>query len=166
MTEVPDIFFINYKNDYVNFNNGLYLEAFSDISEELLLFSWYARLPCTPLSPRICSNICPLSRWCYLTISSSAGPFTFCLQSFPASGSFPMSQLFGSGGQGIGTSVSASVLPVNIQGWFPLGWTALISLQSKGLSRVFSNTTVQKHQLLIGLISLTNSAVTHNTYLF
>ena len=96
------------------------------------------------LSPRVCSNSCPLSRWCYLTISSSATPFSFCIQSFPASGSFPMSWLFVSGGQSIGAS--ALLLPMNIQGWFPLGLTGLISLQSRRLSRVFSNTTIQKHQ--------------------
>ena len=87
----------------------------------------HARLPCPSLSPRVWSNSCPLSQWCYLTISSSATLFSFSLQSFPASGSFPMSQLFTSGGQSIGVSVSASVLPMNIQGWFPLGLTSLIS---------------------------------------
>ena len=98
------------------------------------------RLPCPPPSPRLCPNSCPLSQWCYLIISSSATPFSFCLQSFPASGSFPMSQLFVSHGQSIGDSklqsigASASVLPMNIQGWFPLGLTGLTSLQSKGLS--------------------------------
>ena len=92
-----------------------------------------------------CSNSCPLSQWCHPTISSSVAPFS-CLQSFPGSGSFPASPFFTSDGQSIGVSASASVLPVNIQDWFPLGWTAWISLQSKGLSRVFSNTTVQKYQ--------------------
>ena len=92
------------------------------------------------------SNSCPLSRWCHPTISSSAVPFPSCLQSFPASGSFPVSQFFTSGGQSIGVSASASVLPMNSQDWFPFRWTGWISLQSKGLSRVFSNTTVQKHQ--------------------
>ena len=101
-----------------------------------------ARPPCPSPSPGVCSNLCP----CHPTISSSVVPFSSRLQSFPASGSFPMSHLFTSGGQGIGALASASVLPVNIQGWFPLGWTGLISLQSKGLSRVFANTTVQKHQ--------------------
>ena len=96
--------------------------------------------------PPVCSNSHPLSRWCYLTISSFVIPFSNCLQSFPASGSFSMSWLFASGGQSIGASALASVLPMNIQGWFPLRLTGLISLQSKGLSRVFSNTTVQKHQ--------------------
>ena len=100
----------------------------------------HARLLCPPLSPTVCSNSCLLSRWCYLTISSPATPFSSCLQSFPASGSFPMSQLFTSGGQSIGASASASVLPMNIQSWFPLGLTGLI-LQSKGLSRVFGSTT-------------------------
>ena len=106
----------------------------------------HARLPCTSPTPRVCSNSCPLSPWCHPTISSSVIPFSSCLQSFPASGSFLMIWLFTSGGQSIGASVSASVLPMNIQDWFPLGWTGWISLQSKGLSRVFSNTTVPKHQ--------------------
>ena len=104
----------------------------------------HARLPCP--TPRACSNSCPSSWWCHPTISSSVVPFSSYLQSFPASGSFPMSQFFAAGGQSIGTSASASVLPMNIQDWFPLGWTCWISFQSKGFSRVFSNTTVQKHQ--------------------
>ena len=104
----------------------------------------HTTLPCPSPSPRAFPNSCPLS-WCYHpTISSSVFPFSSCLRSFPASGSFLMSWLFASGGQT--TGVSASVLPVNIQGLFPLGWTGWISLLSKGLSRVFSNTTVQKHQ--------------------
>ena len=111
----------------------------------------HARPPCPLPMLRIYSNSCPLSRWCHPTISSSVIPFSSCLQSFPASGSFPMSQLFASGGQNIGVSASASVLPMNIQGWFPLGWTGWISLQSKGLLRVFSNTTVQKHHSLVSL---------------
>ena len=93
--------------------------------------------PGFPVPPGICSNSCPLSRWCYLTISSSVIPFFSCPQSFPASGCFPMRQLFTSGGQSIGVSASASVLPMNIQGWFPLGLTGLISLLSKGFSGVF-----------------------------
>ena len=105
-----------------------------------------ARLPCPSPSPGAYSNSCPSSRWCHPTISSSVIPFSSCLQSFPASGSFQMSHLFASGGQSIGVSASASVLPMNIQDWFALGWTGWISLQSKGLSRVFSNTTVQNHQ--------------------
>ena len=106
----------------------------------------HARPPCPSPTPRVYSNSCPLSRWCHPTISSSVIPFFSGLQSFPASGSFQMSQFFASGGQSIGVSAWASVLPMNIQDWFPLGWTDWISLQSKGLSRVFSNTTVQKHQ--------------------
>ena len=107
----------------------------------------HIRFPCLSPSPGVCSNSCPLSRWCHPTISSSVIPFSFYIQSFPVSGSFPMRWLFPSGGQSSRTSASASVLPVNIQGWFPLGFTGLISLLSKGLSKVFSNTTVQKHQL-------------------
>ena len=105
----------------------------------------YARPPCPSSTPRVHPNPCPLSRWCHPTISSSVIPFS-CPQSFPASGSFPMSQLFTSSGQSIGVSALASVFPMSIQDWIPLRWTGWISLQSKGLSRVFSNTTVQKHQ--------------------
>ena len=107
---------------------------------------WHTRLPCPSPTPRACSNSSPLSQWCHPTISSSVIPFSSCLQSFPASGSFPMSQLFASGGQSIGASASASVLPMNIQDWFPLEWTGWISLQSKGLSRVFSNAKVKKQR--------------------
>ena len=103
----------------------------------------HARLPCPLLSSKVCSNSCPLDCWCHPTTSSSVVPFSSCLQSFPTSGSFLMSWLFTSGGQNIGASASASVLPMNIQDWFPLGWTGWISLQSKGLSRAFSYTTVQ-----------------------
>ena len=103
-------------------------------------------LPCPSLSPGPCSNSCPLSQWCHSTISSSVTPFSSCPQSFPASESFPVSGLFASGGQWIVASASASVLPMNIQDWFPLGLTGLISLLSKGLSRVFSSTRVWKHQ--------------------
>ena len=106
----------------------------------------HTRLPCPSLFPGACSNSCPLSPWCYPAISLSVSPFSSWPQSFPASGLFPMSWLFASGGRSSDTSASASVLPMNIQGWFPLGLTALISLQSKGLSRVSSRTTVQKHQ--------------------
>ena len=111
----------------------------------------HARLPCPP-TPGACSNSCPSSWWCHPTISSSVIPFSSCLQSFPASGSFSVSQFFLSGGQIIGAS--ASVLWMNIQDWFPLGLTGLISLQSKGLSRVFSNTTVQKHKFFGTQLSL------------
>ena len=102
-------------------------------------------------TPGIYSNSSPLSRWCHPTISSSVIPFSSHLQFFPASGSFPVSQLFASGGQSIGVSASTSVFSVNTQDWFPLGWTGWISLQSKGLSRVFSKTTVQKHQFIVQL---------------
>ena len=114
----------------------------------------HARLRCLSLTPGACSNSCPSSRWCHPTISSSIGPFSSCFQAFPASGSFPVSQFLTSSGQSIGVSASASVLPMNIQDWFPLGWTDLISLQSKGLSRVFSNTTVQKNQFFSVQFSL------------
>ena len=103
----------------------------------------HARLPCPSPTPRAYSHPCSLSRWCHPTISSSVVPFSSHLESFPASESFQMSQFFASGGQSIGVSASTSVLPMNIQDWFPLGWTGWIPLQSKGLSRVFSNTTVQ-----------------------
>ena len=107
----------------------------------------HARLPCPSLSPRVCPNSYLLSQWCHPAISSSSvPPISFCLQSFPASGPFPVSWLFVSGGQSIGASASASVLPMNIKGWFPLGLTRWISLQSKGLSRVFSNTTIWRYQ--------------------
>ena len=113
----------------------------------------YARPPWPP-SPRVCSNLCPLSQWCHPTISSSIVPFYSCLQFFPASWCFPMSQFLTSGGQSIGVSASGSVLPMNIQDWFPLGWTGWISLESKGHSRVFSNTTVQKLQFFSAQPSL------------
>ena len=106
----------------------------------------HSRPPCPSPTRRVHSNSCPLSRWCHPAISSSVVPFSSCPQSLPASGSFPMSQLIAWGGQNIGVSASASVLSMNTQDWSPLGWTGWISLQSKGLSRVFSNTTVQKHQ--------------------
>ena len=114
----------------------------------------HARPLCPSPTPRVYSNLCPLSQWCHPTISSSVVPFSSCPQSFPASESFQMSQLFTSGGQSIGVSASTSVLPMNTQDWFPLGWTGWISLQSKGLSRVFSNTTVQKHQFFCIQLSL------------
>ena len=113
------------------------------------------------ISPRVHPNLCPLSRWCHPTISSSVVPFSSCPQSFPASGNFPVSQLFTSGGQRIGVSASTSVLPVNTPDWSPLGWTGWISLQSKGLSRVFSNTTVQKHQFFGAQLSLQSNFHIH-----
>ena len=138
-----------------------------DVQVALLLFSssvmsdslWphglqHIRLSCPSPSPGACSNSCPSCQRCHPTISPSVIPFSSCLQSFPASGSFLMCQFFASGGQSIGVSASASVLPMNIQDWFPLGWTGWISLQSKGLSRVFSNTTIQKHQFFGAQLSL------------
>ena len=122
----------------------------------------HARLPRPSPIPRACSNSCPSSWWRHPTILSSIIPFSFCLQSFPASGSFPVSQFFTSGGQSIGVSASASVLPMNIQDWFPLGCTGWISLQSKGLSRVFSKTTVQRHQVFSAQLSLWSSS--HTTF--
>ena len=114
----------------------------------------HARPPCPSPTPGVYPNSCPFSRWCHPTISSSVIPFSSCLQSLPASGSFQMSQLFASGSQSIGVSASTSVLPMNTQDWSPLEWTGWISLQSKGLSRVFSNTTVQKHQFFSTQLSL------------
>ena len=114
----------------------------------------HARLPYPSPIPGAYSESCPLSQWCHPTISSSIVPFSSCLRFFPASGSSPMSQFFISGGQSIGVSASASVPPMNTQDWSPLGWTGWIFLQSKGLSRVFSNTTVQKHQFFGAQLSL------------
>ena len=114
----------------------------------------HTKFPCPSPTTGACSNSCPSSWWCHPTISSSVIPFSPCLQSSLESGSFPMSQFFESGGQSIAGSASASVLPVNIQDWFPSGLTGLISLQCKGLSRVFSNTTVQKHEFFSTQLSL------------
>ena len=115
--------------------------------------SQHARPHCPSQTPGVYSNTCPLSQWCHLAISSSVIPFSSCPQSLPASGSFPVSQLFARGGQSIGVSASASVLPMNTQDWSALGWTDWIFLQSKGLSRVFSNTSVQKHQFFTAQLS-------------
>ena len=121
----------------------------------------HARPPCPSPTPGIYSNSCPSSQWYQPTISSSVVPFSSCLQSFPVPGFFPVSQFFESGGQNIGVSASASVLPMNIQDWFPLGWTGLTSSQSKGPSRVFSNTTVQKHQFFGAQLSLWSNSHIH-----
>ena len=120
----------------------------------------HSRLLCPSPTPRAYSNSCASSQWCHSNISSFLVPFS-CLQSFPASGSFPVSQYFTSGDQSIRGSASASVLPTNIQDWFPLEWTGWISLQSKGLSRVFSNTTVQKHQFSKAQPSLWSNSHIH-----
>ena len=122
----------------------------------------HARLPCPSPSPGVFENSCALSRWCHPTISSSVLAFFSCLQSFLASGSFLMSRFFASGGQSIGASASTSVLPLNIQDWFPLGLTGLISLLSEGLSRVFSSTTVQKHHFFSIQPSLWSNFHIHN----
>ena len=122
--------------------------------------SQHARPPCPSPTPGVYSNSCPSSQWCHLAISSSVVPFS-CPQSLPASGSFPVSQLFASGGQSIGVSASASVPPMNTQDWSPLGWTGCISLQSRGLSRVFSNTIVQKHQFFGAQLSLQSNSHIH-----
>ena len=136
-----------------------YVVVVSQFSHSVVSNSWWphglqhSRLPCSSPTPGVCSNSCPSSQWCHPTISSSVVPFS-CFQSIPASGSFQMSPFFASGCQSVGISASASVLPMNIQDWFPLGWTDWIPLQSKGLSRVFSNTTVQKHQFFSAQLSL------------
>ena len=132
---------------YCTINQRLFLFSRQVVSNSLPPHGpQHAKFPCPSLSPRVCSNSCPSSWWCHSAISSSVAPFSSCPQFFPASGSFPMSQLFASGSQIIGASASVSVRSVNIQGWFPLGLTGLISLLSKGLSRVFISTTVWKHQ--------------------
>ena len=123
--------------------------------------SQHARPPCPSLTPGVHSDSRPLSRWCHPAISSSVIPFSSCLQSFPASGSFQTSQLFASGGKSIGTSASTSVLPMNIQDWFPSGLTGWISSQSKGFSRVFSNITIQKHQFWGTQLSLWSNSHIH-----
>ena len=123
--------------------------------------SQYTTPPCPSPTPKVYSNSCPLSQWCHPAISSSVVPFSFCPWYLPASGSFPISQPFAWGGQSIGVSASASVLPMNTQDWSPLGWTGWISLQSNGLSRVFSNTTVQKHQIFSSQLSWQSSSHIH-----
>ena len=138
-----------------------YLKSFSSVQFSRSVMSdslpphepQHTRPPCPSPTPGVHPNPCPLSRWCHLTISSSVVPFSSCPKSFPASGSFQMSQLFASGGQSIGVWASTSVLPMNTQDWSHLGWTGWISLQSKGLSRVFSN-TVQNHQFFSAQLSL------------
>ena len=121
----------------------------------------HARPPCPSLTPGVHSNSHPSSQWCHTSISSSLMPFSSCLQSLPASETFPMSQLFAWGGQSTGVSALVSFLPKNTQGWSPLEWTAWISLQSKGLSRVFSNTTVQKHEVFGAQLSSQSNSHIH-----
>ena len=132
------------------------------MSDSLQLYGLqHTRLACPSPTSGACSNSCPSRRWCHPTISSSVIPFSFCLQSFQASGSFLLNQFFTSGGQSIGASASASVFPMNIQDWYPLGRTGWISLQSKGFSRVFSNITVQKHQFFGTQLSLWSNSHIH-----
>ena len=123
--------------------------------------SQHTRTPCPSPTPRVYSNLCPSSRWCHPAISSSVVPFSSCPQSLQASGSFPTIQLFAWGGQSTGVSASASVLPMNTQDWSPLGWTGWISLWSKGLSRVFSNTTVKRHQVFGAQLSSQSNSHIH-----
>ena len=140
--------FIDYAKafDYVQFSRLVVSDSLRPLELQ------HARPPCPSPTPGVCLNSCPSSWWCHPAISSSVIPFS-CPLSLPASESFPLSQLFTSGGQSIGVSVSASVLPMNTQDWCPLGWTGWIFLQSKGLSRVFSNTTVQKYQFFSAQLS-------------
>ena len=140
MMEIITHTFFSYSISSVQFSHSV-------VSDSLLPHELqHTRPPCPAQTPRIHSNSCPLSRWCNPAISSSVIPFSSCPQSLPALRSFPMSQLFTWGGQSIGVSALASVLPMNTQDWSPLEWTGWISLQSNGLSKVFSSTTVQKHQ--------------------
>ena len=149
--------------DLIFTNN--HFSQFSAVAQSCLTLrpheSQHARPPCPSPTPRVYSNSCPSSRWCHPAISSSVVPFSSCPQSLPASGSFPMSQLFAWGGQSTGVSASVSVLPMNSQDWSPLGWTCWISLQSKGLSRVFSNTTVQNHQFFGAQLSSQSNSHIH-----
>ena len=145
------------------------LVCFQFSSVQLLSCVWLFATPwttahqasCSLPTPRVYPNSCSLSQWCHPTVSSSVIPFSSCPQSCPASGSFQMSQLFVSGSQRTGVSASTSVLPMNTQGWFTLGWTGWISLQSKGLWRLFSNTTVQKHQFFCTQLSLQSNSHIH-----
>ena len=121
----------------------------------------HASPPCPSLYPLVCSSSCPYTQWCHPITSSSVVLFSSCPQSFPASGSFPVNRRFTSGGWSIGASTSASELPMNIQGWSPLGWTGLVSLLSKGLSRIFSSTIIRKHQLFGALPSLWSNSHLH-----
>ena len=149
---VSDVLFIGLSDGFISVHYIIMPSQFSSVQLLSCVDSLrphepqHARPPCPSPTPWVYPNSWPLSWWCHLTISSSVIPFSSCLQSFPTSGSFQMSQLFTWGCQNIGVSASTSVLPKNTQDWSPLGWTGWISLQSKGLSRVFSNTTVQKHQ--------------------
>ena len=152
MTQLKQVF--TRSSDNTQFSSDPWIQSLSSVhsvvSDSLRPHEpQHARPPCPLPTPGVYSNSCPSGQWCHPAISSSVVPFSSCPQSLPASGSFPMSQLFARGGQSIGVSASASVLPMNTQDWFPLGWTGWISLQSKGLSRVFSNTTVRSISSLV-----------------
>ena len=138
-------------------DRNIQYQSISSVTQSYLILRTHglqhAKLPCPSPTPRACSNSYPSSQWCHPTISSSVIHFS-CLQSFSTSGSFPMNQFSTSGGQSIGVSASVSVLPMNVQDWFPLGWTGWISLLSKGFSSIFSNTTVQKHQFFCAQLSI------------
>ena len=151
------------KNDLPNnkLNGYRYSVLFSSVAQLYPTVCDHSIVHCPLSTPRIHQNSCPLSQWCHPTISSSVVPFSSCPQSFPASGYFQMSQLFPSGGQSIGVSASTSVLPMNTQDWSPLGWISWISLQSKGLSRVVSNITVQKYQFFTTQLSLWSNSYIH-----
>ena len=166
MVKVENLGFPRFEVDFSELQRKIYMMNSCVVSQSSIQFSHsvmsdslrphelqHARPPCPSPTPGVHPNLCSLSWWCHPTISSSVH-FSPCPQSFPASGSFQMSQLFTWDGQSTGVSASASVLPMNIQDWFPLGWTGWISLQSKGFSRVFSNTTVQKHQFFSIQLSL------------
>ena len=149
----------NLRYSRINYNPGSVQFGGSVMSDSLWPHGLqHNSLPCPSPTPKACSNSCPLSQGCHPTISSFVVAFFSCLQTFPAPGSFPMSQFFALGGQSIRVSASASDLPMNIQAWFPLGWTGWISLQSKGLSRGFSNTTVQKYQFFSTRFSLQSNS--------
>ena len=163
MTEIEKEAICQYTQCFF-FPHNVYISQFSHpiMSDSLWPHELqHTRPPCPSPTPRACSNSCPSSWWCHPTISPSVVPFSSRLQSFPASGSFPMSQLFASGDQSTGVSASASVLLMNTQGLSPLGWTGWISLQSKGLSRTFSNTTVQKHPFFVAQLSLQSNSHIH-----
>ena len=164
---LPSILLMHFP--FLTFNQLINYEYFSSVQFSCSVMSdtlrshglQHTRLPCPSLSPGVCSNSSPLSWWCHPTISSSVDPFSLCPQSFPASVSFSISQFFASGGQRIGVSPSTSVLPMNTQDWSPLGWTGWISLQSKGLSKVFFNITVQKHHFFSAQLSLSSNSHIH-----
>ena len=163
LTFIDSSYEIVYYSDYFSFSSVRF--SCSVVSNSLWPHGLqHARPPCPSPTPRVYSNPCPLSQRCHPTISSSVIPFSSHLQSFPASGSFQMSQFFSSGDQSIGVSASASVLPMKIQSWFPLGLTGLIPLLSKGLSRVFSSTTVWKHQFSGAQLSLCSNSTSVHDY--